>query len=343
MKLRRRTNGIWLVETTHPRTGKRVRLSTGEKDRKAAEREAVKILAALESGKLDGVKFRDVLWHTYRERWASKKSARTFAERAKQLDRHLGDLLVSEIRYSTLVELVKRLQEEGDAPATINRKLSAVSTALKEAVKLEYLSKVPPLPRQKEDNKKDRFLTEEEEEALLNACLMKPARKMESPGPFMKRWRQTATYMRRLLPFLLDTGARLGESQRIDGSCITEVGGQPVVMFYKTKSDKPRVVPLTPRAYKCARKMVIHPLHGKLSTWGLIARFNRIRRQAGVSPEVTLHTMRHTCASRLIQRGVPITVVRDWLGHSSVTVTERYAHLAPARSLTDAMRVLCRP
>ena len=38
---------------------------------------------------------------------------------------------------------------------------------------------------------------------------------------------------------------------------------------------------------------------------------------------------RHTCAAWLVSAGVPLTEVRDLLGHSSITMTERYAHLAP--------------
>jgi site-specific recombinase XerD len=44
---------------------------------------------------------------------------------------------------------------------------------------------------------------------------------------------------------------------------------------------------------------------------------------------VVFHTLRHTFASWLVQRGVPIHVVSNLLGHSSIHVTERYAHLAP--------------
>ena len=56
-------------------------------------------------------------------------------------------------------------------------------------------------------------------------------------------------------------------------------------------------------------------------------------------PDVTLHILRHTCASRLVQRGVSIYVVSKWLGHSSVKVTERYAKLAPD-SLAGALSAL---
>lgn len=43
------------------------------------------------------------------------------------------------------------------------------------------------------------------------------------------------------------------------------------------------------------------------------------------------HVLRETFASLLVQAGEDVYRVRDWLGHSSVAVTERYAHLAPGR------------
>ena len=58
--------------------------------------------------------------------------------------------------------------------------------------------------------------------------------------------------------------------------------------------------------------------------------------------EVTLHVLRHTCASRLVQRSVPIYTVSKWLGHSSVKVTERYAKLAP-ESPAMALQALGKP
>jgi hypothetical protein len=66
--------------------------------------------------------------------------------------------------------------------------------------------------------------------------------------------------------------------------------------------------------------------------WGVVTK-------AAGWPDVTLHILRHTCASRLVQRGVPIYTVTKWLGHSSVKVTERYAKLAPG-NLSQALSAL---
>ncbi len=53
-------------------------------------------------------------------------------------------------------------------------------------------------------------------------------------------------------------------------------------------------------------------------------------RRAGIT-DFRVHDMRHTCAAWLVTAGVPLSEVRDLLGHSTVTVTERYAHLAPEK------------
>ena len=51
-------------------------------------------------------------------------------------------------------------------------------------------------------------------------------------------------------------------------------------------------------------------------------------RKAGIE-DFHIHDLRHTCAAWLVTAGVPLTEVRDLLGHSTITMTERYAHLAP--------------
>jgi integrase len=56
--------------------------------------------------------------------------------------------------------------------------------------------------------------------------------------------------------------------------------------------------------------------------------FSRACKRAHIK-DFRIHDLRHTCATWLVTAGVPLSEVRDLLGHSSVVVTERYAHLAP--------------
>ncbi|WP_417908558.1 tyrosine-type recombinase/integrase, partial [Candidatus Electronema sp. PJ] len=44
---------------------------------------------------------------------------------------------------------------------------------------------------------------------------------------------------------------------------------------------------------------------------------------------LVFHSCRHTCASWLVQAGVPLITVKEILGHSTIALTERYSHLAP--------------
>ncbi len=55
---------------------------------------------------------------------------------------------------------------------------------------------------------------------------------------------------------------------------------------------------------------------------------------------ITFHSCRHTCASWLVMAGVPLYTVQKILGHSTIAMTERYAHLAPKefKAAADLMK-----
>lgn len=114
------------------------------------------------------------------------------------------------------------------------------------------------------------------------------------------------------------------------------------------KSGKPREIPLCDEAIEALAAhrhqrgtLVFCDAEGKALTAGLLAwPLKRALKRAGLR-EIGWHVLRHTFASHLAMRGVPLKVIQELLGHASIATTMIYAHLAP-HVARDAVRVLDR-
>lgn len=263
------------------------------------------------------------------DRWSDQKSARERRYLVNALVRDIGYWPLKSVDYNRLREYAKELEAAGDKPATRNRKMSTIHAAMADAKLRGELDALPDFPHFRENNIKERYLTPVEE-----ATLLKSMQDHAAPGDV------DAQYMLAMVPFLLDTGLRAGETLLAPEQ---DLGHSVWLPHGSTKSGKGRTVPLTERARECLDRILASPVHAmlrdrmghrtmtstfKASHWmGL--RFRTACDRAKLKG-VTLHTLRHTCASRLVQAGVSLYMVRDWLGHSTITTTERYAHLAPS-------------
>lgn len=259
-------------------------------------------------------------------RWADQKSVRERRYVVNQLIRDIGYWPLKDIDYRRLFDYGEELARAGDKPATRNRKMSTIHAAMMDAKLRGEVPELPPFPRYKENNLKERYLTVDEERRLLEMMAGHAAPNDEE-----------ARYMLAMVPFLLDTGVRASEAMldphQDRGSAIWLPHGT-------TKNGRGRTVPLTTRARAALDVIMASPIHTYLKkrkatepefkpTQWMGLRFRTACDRAKIQG-VTLHTLRHTCASRLVQAGVSLYVVRDWLGHTSITTTERYAHLAPS-------------
>jgi integrase len=89
-----------------------------------------------------------------------------------------------------------------------------------------------------------------------------------------------------------------------------------------SKTGKPRKVPVAPTA-----RAYTHELPIGLTYWQLNDAFAVVRKAAGVPKGLTLHGLRHTFASWMINGGCDLLTLATLLGHTTVYVTARYAHL----------------
>ncbi len=118
---------------------------------------------------------------------------------------------------------------------------------------------------------------------------------------------------------------------------------------FTTKNSKTRTIPMTKRVHEVlsiriqrrrkSSEYVFNNPNGYHYNKDYISKsFKKIIRSLNMDERVTFHSLRHSCASYLVQKGVDLYTVKEILGHSSVSVTERYAHLQ-LDNLVDAMKV----
>ena len=83
--------------------------------------------------------------------------------------------------------------------------------------------------------------------------------------------------------------------------------------------------------------------NGKAFTGDYVSKkFKRACKAAGMDKAIHFHSLRHSFASNLAQKGVSLYVIKELLGHSSISTTEIYSHLN-MDSLKEAIRILDGP
>jgi integrase len=361
---------MWIVD--YDDHGRRRRVSTGIKtapqrnppqDAKEAAREIIlgirtpKFSAASAAGqarKGDGRltmselfdKCEGTIWHP-----DNVRSQRTIRSNVRILSELIGNEAVEDMTFTRLETLVGEMKARGYQPATIKRKLAMVARALKMATMWTgddgkpLLRYKPPLPRIVVNNLKERIISAAEEEALFVA--LEKRRQLEPH----RQW----FAFRVFLWLLFDTGGRLGETLGLGPKNVAaqkaRVGAdEREVSFitfprYRTKSGKPRTLPLSPRSVDALGTLMDHltldKSSGEWRFFGFTAStadvmFRQIRedvlQETGLDvSDVTLHTIRHTVATRLAQGGMDLARLQQWLGHSDPKITaERYLHLIPS-------------
>jgi len=233
----------------------------------------------------------------------------------------------------------------GTAPATLLRDTMTLSGVLTRAVKLGKLTDNPVrrVERPRIDRTpKVRYLDTAEEKRLREALRARDEQ-MRKERESANRWRKERKketmpplthYGDHLTPAVLlsiNTGVRRGELLALRWNNIDMKGKQLTVEGSTAKSDQTRHIPLNDEAIEVlkhwreqnpeAERVIPIDTSMKSAYAALLERAKIIK--------FRWHDIRHHFASRLVQAGVPLNTVRELLGHGSLAMTLRYAHLAP--------------
>ncbi len=246
-------------------------------------------------------------------------------------------MLVTEVNDTHIEHLVDTLENRGFAPATINRYMSSISKMLRYANQRQsiyHLDRMPHIEWQDESgNGRERYLEPMEEKEMIK---------------LLTEW-NLVDYLEFYL-FLMDSGIRLGEALSIKKLMIHNVDGHFVVNLPAkvTKNNTARGVPLTERAKLIVEKLLEKAVgrndlvFSHLKYWTCENTWRRLRKAMNLQDdkEFVIHSLRHTCATRMAQSGkVELHFIGQMLGHKSWKMISRYAHLIP-NNLRDAVNVL---
>ncbi len=297
--------GLYLQEPSYSEISYNLRYQSPNQHIRAVKRHTVNDLAA---------RYMDILW----EDGKHKYNVQSFLGEIAEI---LCGLEFSVFSQEMIDSLVLKLRARGNSNATINRKMAALSKLLRKACKMGDIHSLPEFRRQKESSGRIRFLEPDEEERLFAAIATR------SPD------------CHRLCIFLVDTGARLGEAL---GLVWNDFSANRVT-FWITKSGRSRTIPLTNRArnaVEISRRGIKGPF-SMLSQVQLRAVWNEAKEEVGLGDDkqIVPHILRHTCASRLVRGGIDLRRVQMWLGHQTLHMTMRYAHLA-THDLDTCVKVL---
>jgi integrase len=245
---------------------------------------------------------------------ANKRSWDRDKDSLKPLKKAFGGKLLADISVES-IEDYKAGRRAAVSAATTNRELALLKHLFSKAVEWGRATVNPArnVKLLREDNIRVRYLSSEEEAKLINKC---------------------AKHLRPMVTVALNTGMRQGEVLALRWDQIDLANGL-ILLDTSTKSGKRREIPINATLRATLER---HPRHIRSpyvfckpsgEPFGSVKKaFSGACGRAKLEG-VVFHTLRHTFCSRLVMAGVDLVTVKELLGHSSLAMVLRYAHLSP--------------
>ena len=238
----------------------------------------------------------------------------------KQLVEVFGNLDVKDLNTKMFEQWqTKRLKY--NKPATVNRVLACLKHMVNKGVQWdmaseETLKRVRNVKLLEENNERLRFLTVEECQTLIDCCTL---------------------HLKPIVTVALHTGMRRGEILGLKWEQVDLNHG--FILLDTTKNGERREIPINGTLRKMFKNMPhsVESVHVFTDKDGnpyksVKRRFSTALKKAGIL-DFRFHDLRHTFASHLIMAGIDLTSVKELLGHKSLKMTLRYAHLASGHKM----------
>lgn len=250
----------------------------------------------------------------------------------------------------------------GRSPHTVARDMASLRSAWRH-FRVEHNPFKDLRKERLPDNKRIRFL-EPDEERALRAAMDEREAKLRDGRASGNEWRRErgkeqlpeidgafADYFKPMVLVSLGTGVRWGELTSLVWADIDLVRRTLYVRAAAAKSGKPRTIPLnyevlgTLEAWKKqvaaeSKALVFAGREGEKLTH-VKRSWATVTKAAGLS-NLRWHDLRHAFASKLVQAGVDLNIVRELMGHADLQMTLRYSHLRQ-ENLADAVSKISAP
>ena len=250
------------------------------------------------------------------------RDVQQFSDAMKALDVPLAEVLTRDVEH-----YAKSLLKRGKSPSTVTRAMASIKSFYACLHKTGYVGNNPArgVVAAKVERKLPQILTGKEVELFLD----------QPSGSDLKGVRDRA-----MLELLYATGIRVSE---LISLCLQDLNLDAGFLRCRTKS-KDRIIPLYPAAVKALREYIkfVRPqlvesteqdilfvnMNGEpMSRQGFWKLVKYYQEKAGITKEITPHTLRHSFAAHLLENGADLHSIQEMLGHADISSTQIYSQL----------------
>ncbi|TAA11079.1 DUF4102 domain-containing protein [Pseudoxanthomonas winnipegensis] len=293
----------------------------------------------------------EVLLTDHFEPWAlmELKGGKSYCGRIRTAFAHLLRRQVVDIDVPTMDRWWRDRITGPDAvtKATAGRDFACLRSALSKAVEWRLIEQNPLLgirQRSVQSRKVVRFLSQDEEARLRSALAARDQTGVQgrsNANALRRKYGQPTlpdlapgAYIDHLTPVVLlamNTGMRRGELLTITWADVNLEAKMLTIRAEHAKSGRQRHVPLNVEALDVLRRwrsVDCKPAQRVFAVGDVKKGWGKLLTDAGIE-QFRFHDLRHHFASKLVRAGVDLNTVRELLGHADISMTLRYAHLAP--------------